>query len=89
MQSVVIRKSGGFYNIFDDDAIVISYLTGYKLVGGRCGFPINSINKVTNILENNSVNYIVKENMEEKDNKNYKSKNKYNKVLEKAKKNSM
>lgn len=84
--SILIRKSGGFYNIFDDDAIIISYLTGYKIVGGRCGFPINSLSKVTNLLDDNKVNYIVSENMIDVDKKNYKKKNKYSIIFEKAKK---
>ena len=86
MDCVVIRKVGGFYNVFDDDAIIVSYLTDYKIVGGRCGFPINSLNKVANLLDNNSVNYVVKNNTEEAVKKNYKSKNKYIKILEKGKK---
>ena len=59
--SVVIRKAGGFYYTFDDDAMIISYLTGYKISGDRCGFPLNSLSKVTNLLEDNSINYIVRE----------------------------
>lgn len=86
MECVVIRKTGGFYNVFDDDAIIVSYLTNYKIVGGRCGFPINSLTKVTNLLENSSVSYIVKENMEEVVSKNYKKKNNYNKILDNGKK---
>lgn len=83
---VVIRKTGGFYNVFDDDAIVVSYLTGYKIIGGRCGFPINGLDKVINLLENNNVDYIIKSNMGEEIIKNYKNKNKYSKILEKGKK---
>ena len=84
--SILIRKVGGFYNVFDDDAIIVSYLTGYKVVNGRCGFPINSLGKVTNLLGDNNVNYIVRENMIDVDKKNYKKKNKYSIVFEKAKK---
>jgi len=51
--SILIRRVGGFYNVFDDDAIIVSYLTGYKVVNGRCGFPINGLSKVVNILEDN------------------------------------
>ena len=84
--SVVIRKSGGFYNVFDNDAIVVSYLTGYKITDGRCGFPLNSLNKVINLLEDNKINYVVKENMLDKEKKNYKNNNKYSIVLDKGKK---
>lgn len=84
--SVVIRKSGGFYYAFDDDAIIISYLTGYKVSGDRCGFPLNSLSKVTNLLEDNSINYIVREKMEDVDRKDFKKNNKYDKILDKGKK---
>ena len=84
--SVVIRRSGGFYYVFDDDAMIISYLTGYKVSGDKCGFPLNSLSKVTNLLEDNSINYIVKENMEEIESKNFKKNNKYSKILDKGKK---
>lgn len=85
-ENVVIRKSGGFYNVFDGDAIIVSYLTGYKITDGRCGFPLNSLNKVINLLDDNKINYIVKENMIDKEKKNYKKNNKYNKILDKGKK---
>lgn len=83
--NVVIRKAGGFYNVFDEDAIIVSYLTGYKVVNGRCGFPINSLGKVTNILCDNKVSYIVRENMKDIEVKKYKKNNKYDKVLDKGK----
>lgn len=85
-ECVVIRKSGGFYSVFDDDAIVVSYLTGYKVVNGKVGFPLNSLDKVINLLEDNKVNYIVKDGMKEVVSKNYKKNNKYNKILDKGKK---
>lgn len=84
--NVVIRKAGGFYNVFDDDAIIVSYLTGYKVVNGKCGFPINSLGKVTNILCDNNVSYIVRENMKDIEVKKYKKNNKYEKILDKGKK---
>ena len=31
MNSVVLRKSGGFYICFDDDAIIISFLCNYNI----------------------------------------------------------
>lgn len=49
--SVVIRKAGGFYYTFDDDAMIISYLTGYKVSVDRCGFPLNSLSKVIILLK--------------------------------------
>ena len=76
MNNIVLRKSGGFYICFDDDAIVLSYLCNYKINNGKVGFPLNTINKVINILENNCISYIVKENMEDVNKKMYGNKNK-------------
>lgn len=86
MNSVILRKSGGFYICFDSDAIVLSYLCNYKISNGKVGFPVNAINKVTNILEGNSVSYIVKENMKDINKKTYGNKNKYKYYLDKGKK---
>ena len=86
MEVVVIRKNGGFYYVLDNDAIVVSYLTNYKIINGRCGFPLNSLSKVTNLLEDNTINYVVRENMKDIDNRNYKKMNRYSVVLEKGKK---
>ena len=82
MSSILIRKAGGFYHVFDDDAIIISYLMDYKITDGRCGFPINSIDKVINVLEDNKISYEIKDGNK----KSYKKYNKYNYFLEKGKK---
>ena len=55
-RSVVLRKVGGFYQTFDDDALIISYLFNYKIKSYRCGFPINVLNKVINVLEEKKIN---------------------------------
>ena len=47
------------------DILYLVYRCNYKINNGKVGFPLNTINKVINILENNSVSYIVKENMED------------------------
>ena len=47
---------------------------------------LNTINKVINILENNCISYIVKENMEDVNKKMYGNKNKYKCYLDKGKK---
>ena len=85
MNSVVLRKNGGFYLCFDNDVIIIAYLFGYKIVNGRVGFSINSLNKITNLLENNCINYSIKENLEEVNKKSFGKKNKYKFYLEKGK----
>ena len=57
-----------------------------KIINNRVGFPINSINKVVNILVDNKIDYIIynKDNVMDK----YINKdNRYNNILIKAKSN--
>ncbi len=83
---IELRKSGKFYNTFGDDAIILHYLTGYKIVKekGGVGFPETAYNKIINILENEEVSYIVyeKENIIEE--KNFKKLNSYKNLLKKG-----
>ena len=81
-RSIIIRKSGGFYQVFDNDALIISYLFDYKIINHKCGFPLVAINKVINTLEEKKINFIIKD--EEEIIKNFKNKNTYSKYLEKA-----
>lgn len=48
---VVLIKSGSFYNTYEDDAILIHELLGYRLVNKRVGFPIYNLYKI-NVLQN-------------------------------------
>ena len=81
-RSIIIRKSGGFYQVFDNDALIISYLFDYKIINHKCGFPLVAINKVINTLEEKKINFIIKD--EEEVVKNFRNKNTYSKYLEKA-----
>ena len=89
---VVFIKIGNFYECYNSDANVISYLFGYKIKSlvnedKVCGFPLVSVNKVLNNLENRSINYILIDkahNYEETDKINYKKKNNYYELLAKA-----
>ena len=91
---VVMIKIGTFYEVYYDDAYIISYLLGYKLktLNGdvrNCGFPTVSINKVLYILDNKKINYLVvdkSDNYAELNKNNFKNKNKYNEIYEMCKK---
>jgi len=85
MEKVLIRKSGGFYAVYDDDAYILNYFFGYKIKDDRLGFPINSINKVINVLEDNHISYEIRneKSIDFNNRNNYKkfidiSKKKYN-----------
>lgn len=81
---VLLRKVGGFYVCFDDSAIILFYFFDYKIKNGRVGFPISAISKVTNVLENNSINYVIKDNMTEVEKNIFGKKNKYKYYLDKG-----
>lgn len=67
---IVFRKFGGFYSVYDNDAIILHYLFNYKIKESRVGFPVNSIDKVTNKLDELHINYQVEdEKVSFKDNK--------------------
>ena len=62
---VKIRKQGKFYVAYEDDGYVIHAIMGYKMSNGKVGFPINSLGKVTAMLEEYKINYQVLEKEEE------------------------
>lgn len=89
---VLLLKIGTFYECYCDDANIVSYLFSYKrktLSSGDkvCGFPLVSYYKVIANLENRNINYISIDrahNYEEIDKVNYKKKNQYHVILDKA-----
>ena len=79
MNEVKLRKSGTFYNVFDEDIYILYYLFGYSIKDNKCGFPISALDKVIDKLDELKINYnIVSDNIS----KNYKSANRYNKYKE-------
>lgn len=91
---VVLIKIGTFYECYNMDANILAYLFKYKiktLTNGDkvSGFPIVSYNKIISNLEKRNINYISidkKHNYEEIDKMNYKKKNKYKEVVDRANK---
>ena len=56
---VVLIKSGIFYYTYDKDALMLSFIMGYKKINNRVGFPINNLEKVLSILSNLRINVYV------------------------------
>ena len=61
---VVFVKVGAFYNVYFKDAVIVSYLFGYKLkmLDGdveNCGFPEVSLKNVKFLLGEKRISYIV------------------------------
>lgn len=62
--AVIIIKTGSFYNVYGQDAYIISYLLGYKIRTIQnnilsTGFPKELINKVIAKLEHKKIDYLV------------------------------
>ena len=79
---IVLVKIGTFFESYNNDAYIMSYIFQYKLktlisYDTTCGFPTCSINRIKSILESRSVNYLIvdkKHNYEEIEKMNYKRK---------------
>ena len=82
MKKVVrIRKVGKFCQVYEDDAYVIHAIMGYNVSNGRIGFPISSIGKVQNKLEEYKISYQIMDRESITDSNDFKSNNKYDKYL--------
>ena len=61
-KSVILIKSGSFFECLNDDAIVMNNIFGYKIKKlhkySRVGFPISSLIKITTELTKKEINYI-------------------------------
>lgn len=79
---LTLRKNALFYEVYDDAAVILNYLLGYKNIKGRVGFPINAFSKVINILEDKKINYKIIDEQEEV--KDFKNLNQYLNILAKA-----
>lgn len=78
---VNLRLIGKFYQAYEDDAYVIHALMDYKVSNGKVGFPISSIGKVQNKLDECKINYKIIDKdsiVSENDFRNF---NKYDKYL--------
>ena len=54
---IIFRKAGNFYSVYDNDAIILHSLFKYKIKDNRVGFPISTIDKVTDKLKELHVDY--------------------------------
>ena len=60
---IVLIKVGNFYEAYQDDSLIVSYLLGYRIRTNMdtssCGFPVVALNKVLSILDRKSISYDV------------------------------
>lgn len=93
-EDVCMFKIGGFYHIYGRDADIISYLFDYRIkeTDGKnksCGFPLNSINKITAKLQELKINYLIidrRNNFEVDEEMDNKDLNRYMEYYKKANK---
>ena len=74
---ITLRKVGGFYHCFDNDAYILFYFFDYKISNGRVGFPLSSLPKIIAVLNDNKVNYIIINSNDDVMKKDFKKANKY------------
>lgn len=86
---VFIFESGVFYNVYGENAYILSYLLGYKMKEREgvkySGFPEKALNKVISTLEKEKISYAIYDpsmQYEKVADLNFKNNNKYNKILE-------
>ena len=60
---ILLLKFGSFYVALEEDVAILNKIFGFKIKETnrfiKVGFPLNSLNKVTNILDSKNINYIV------------------------------
>ena len=62
---VILIKSGNFYISYDEDAIVLNHLFSYQIVNNKIGFPLVTLSKIKEKLNELNVDYIIYNNEEE------------------------
>ena len=62
--SVVLLKSGSFYITYDNDALIMNNVFNYQNINNKVGFPIRSVDKVMNSLNELNISYVIDNNDE-------------------------
>lgn len=83
MKELRMRKSGLFYETFDEDAVIMHYLFNYKIIDERVAFPTNSLDKVINALNEQEIDYLIIGGPERIKNE-FRESNSYSEILKKA-----
>ncbi len=83
MKELRMRKSGLFYETFDEDAVIMHYLFNYKIIDERVAFPTNSLDKVINALNEQEIDYLIIGGPERIKNE-FGESNSYSEILKKA-----
>ena len=82
---IEFKRKGKFYEVTYEDAYILWYLLRYKIYNNKVGFPESSLFKVLEILKENQVGYRLSLDDDLSYSKST-TENKYEEILEKAKK---
>ncbi len=80
---IVFRKNGDFYRCYGDDALIMSYLFGYKIVNDCVSFSKKTIDRVIARLDNYMIDYYFRDYMDIISNRVFDN-NRYSDYLEKG-----
>ena len=70
-QNIILLKSGTFYVTYENDAYILNYLLQYQINDSKIGFPKSAIDKVLEVLKENTINFLFEDVKIEYDNNNY------------------
>ena len=56
---LVFVKSGNFWNVFYADAVILHYVTGYKISNHKLGFPLKVLGKVLSQVSKLNISYVL------------------------------
>lgn len=82
---IELKRKGKFYEVKHEDAYILWYLLRYKIHNNKVGFPESSLFKVLEVLKENQVGYRLSLDDDLSYSKST-TENKYEEILEKAKK---
>ena len=82
---IELKRKGKFYEVKHEDAYILWYLLRYKIHNNKVGFPESSLFKVLEVLKENKVGYRLSLDDDLSYSKST-TENKYEEILEKAKK---
>ena len=74
----IVKGKGIFYNVYGDDAYVMSSIIKNKIKGDRLFFTEKSIENIKKLLEKNKINYKIKDSYKTIEEKTF-NRNGYNK----------
>ena len=56
---LVFIKSGNFWNVFYGDAVILHYVTGYKISNNKLVFPLKVLDKVLSQVSKLNISYVL------------------------------